>query len=197
LEPSPEADVYSLTAQDEALIVEEEVQMLKASAKLNRVFESCKEDTLSPKVTELVRLAATLASPDAARSGASALKRATAARVSEAELACAACASACVAGPAAQAVYVKALKMTAKQPFAKVSPDALDKKTTHLVPLAACLASRCACAAGHIVEARRAGATEQELARVGCLAACACGLSAKWSFAEALQCAGSAQQCAC
>ena len=28
--------------------------MLKASAKVNRVFETCKEDTLSPKVTELV-----------------------------------------------------------------------------------------------------------------------------------------------
>lgn len=171
--------------------------MLKASAKLNRVFESCKEDTLSPKATELVRLAATLAGPDAARSGASALKRATAARASEDELLCAACASACVAGPAAQAVYAKSLKTTAKRPFARVKPDALDKKTLHLVHLAACLASRCACAAGHIVEARRAGATEQELARVGCLAACVSGFSAKWSFAEALQCAEAKQQCAC
>lgn len=171
--------------------------MLKASSKLNRVFEACKEDTLSPKVTELVRLAATLASPDAARSGASALKRATAAHVSEDELACAACASACVAGPTAQAIYVKSLKTTAKQPFARVKRDALDKKTLHLVDLAACLASHCACAAGHIVEARRAGATEQELARVGCLAACACGLSTKWSFAESLQCAEGSQQCAC
>jgi len=65
------------------------------------------------------------------------------------------------------------------------------------VHLAACLTSHCACAAGHIVEARRVGATEQELARVGCLAACACGLSAKWRFAEALQCAAAQHQCAC
>ena len=171
--------------------------MLKASSKLNRIFEACEEDTLSPKVTELVRLAAQLASPDAARSGASALKRATAAGVSTDELACAACASACVAGPAVEAVYAKSLKTRSKTPFAKVRPDAFDKKTLHLVYLSACLASRCACAAGHIVEARRAGVTEQQLARVGCLAACACGLSAKWSFAEALQCAEGAQQCAC
>ena len=171
--------------------------MLKASAKLNRVFEACSENTLTPKTTELVRLAAHLASPDAARSGANALKRATAAGASADELACAACASACVAGPAAQAVFTKSLKTTAKQPFARVRPDALDKKTLHLVHLAACLSSRCACAAGHIVEARRAGANDKELARVGCLAACVNGLSAKWSFAEALQCAEAKQQCAC
>src|SRR5689334_2025506 len=133
--------------------------MLTASSKLNQVFEGCRENTLSPKDTELVRLAAHLASPDVARSGASALKRAVAAGVSADELLCAACASACAAGPAVEAVYVKSLKTTTKRPFANVRQDALDGKRLRLVHLAACLASHCACAAGHIVEARRVGVT--------------------------------------
>lgn len=46
--------------------------MLQASQPLNRIFEACSEDTYSPKVTELIRLAAILAGTDAARSGAGA-----------------------------------------------------------------------------------------------------------------------------
>lgn len=171
--------------------------MLKATPQLNRIFATCKENTLSPKATELVRLAAQLAGRDAARTGAAALRKVRASGASDEEVQCVACLSACTNGPATQSAFGKLLKPAQKNPFARVKADALDKKTTHLVSLAACLASGCECAAGHIVEARKAGAKEAELARVGCLAACVSGLSAKWSFAAALQCAEGSRQCAC
>jgi alkylhydroperoxidase/carboxymuconolactone decarboxylase family protein YurZ len=77
------------------------------------------------------------------------------------------------------------------------STQALDKKTTHLVGLAACLASGCVCAAGHIVEARNAGATDEELARCACIAACVGGMRNKFAFIDALQTAKGCKSCVC
>lgn len=77
------------------------------------------------------------------------------------------------------------------------SSQALDPKTNHLVGLTACLASGCACAAGHIVEARNAGATDEELARCACIAACVGGLRNKYSYIEAFQAAKGCKACVC
>ena len=172
--------------------------MLKATPQLNKIFTTCSEKTLSPKVTELVRFAAHLANCNSSATGAGGShKAATAAGASQDELLCAACLSACAGGPTTQAAFAAVHKTDAAKPFAHVKADALDKKTTHLVSLAACLVSGCECAAGHIVEARLAGAKDEELARAACLAACARGLTAKWRFAAALQCAGAHRACAC
>jgi len=77
------------------------------------------------------------------------------------------------------------------------SSESLDKKTTHLVGLAACLASGCVCARGHIIQARIAGATEEELARCACIASCVAGIRNKFSFLEAVQDVGNCTACAC
>jgi alkylhydroperoxidase/carboxymuconolactone decarboxylase family protein YurZ len=77
------------------------------------------------------------------------------------------------------------------------SDTSLDKKSYHLVSLAACLASSCSCAAGHIVEARNAGATLEELARCACIAACASGLQKKYAFLEALRSVQNCSACDC
>jgi alkylhydroperoxidase/carboxymuconolactone decarboxylase family protein YurZ len=58
----------------------------------------------------------------------------------------------------------------------------LDDRMTHLVGLTACLASGCACASGHIVAARKARATNEELTRCACIAACAAGMQVKYAF---------------
>jgi alkylhydroperoxidase/carboxymuconolactone decarboxylase family protein YurZ len=73
----------------------------------------------------------------------------------------------------------------------------LDEKTTHLVSLAACLATRCACAEGCIVKARNAGASDEEIVRVGCLTACATGLAQKYAFLEAYQAVETVKECVC
>jgi AhpD family alkylhydroperoxidase len=84
--------------------------------------------------------------------------------------------------------------------FRLCTTQSLDKKTNHLVGLASCLATGCACAAGHIIEARNAGATDEELARCACIAACASGLRTKYTFLEAmdrLQNCASPNACVC
>jgi AhpD family alkylhydroperoxidase len=75
--------------------------------------------------------------------------------------------------------------------------DALDKKSYHLVSLAACLVTRCSCAAGHIVEARNAGATLEEIARCACVASCVGGLGNKYFFLESLSSVVDCRACDC
>jgi len=181
--------------------------MLNAAPQLDRIFSTCSESTLTAKVTELVRLSSHLASRNCVETLIRpALENAFKAGASENEVLCAACLGACVGGPAAEAAFVEARRtQSAKsghetasaRPFARVQTEALDERTRHLVGLAACLVTGCECAAGHIVEARQAGANNEELARAACLAACASGLTAKWRFVAALQCAEQHELCAC
>jgi len=170
---------------------------VKASKKLNRIFDTCSADTLPPKTTHLITLAAQLARCDASQARES-LSLAREAGASFEEIRCAACHSACTSGLTSQSAFVSLLGETAgREPFARVQAQALDAKTDHLVALAACLASGCDCAAGHIVEARRAGVSEEELARAACIASCVTGRVSHWRFGAALQCAEGKKACVC
>ncbi len=160
---------------------------LKASKELHAHLNSCTERTLPAKQQHLIALAAHLAKcdQDGARDR---YERAAKAGASPEELYCAACAASCTAGDRVLRGF---------EVGKRVERQALDKQTYHLVSLAACLASGCPCASGHIVEARKAGVKDQELARAACLAACAAGESSQWRYAEALQCAERQSACAC
>jgi alkylhydroperoxidase/carboxymuconolactone decarboxylase family protein YurZ len=179
----------------------------------NDVFGTCKENTLDAKTSEMIRYAVHLVNGNAPGAAQSAQK-AHAAGLSAAQLHRVACLSACSAGIHIQGLNAAALNtvpgFAAPVPAAAPVPPAapvpaaatpiqlqkgafnacsstqLDTKTTHLVALAACLASRCACAQGHILAARAAGASDAELARSACIAACTGGLHSKISFAQQL-----------
>ncbi len=169
---------------------------LVASRKANEIFKTCKPNTLPPKETQLIALAAQLVAGDTDRAR-DTLERAIGSGASREEILCTACAAACTVGKVAQDAYTSLLDRTPKNPFYRVEEQALDKKTTHLVQLAACLAAGCRCAAGHIVEARAAKASEAELARVACITSCVAGRVQHWRFIEALQCAEGKKACAC
>jgi len=152
----------------------EETQMeLKIDRELNNIFHTCNTSSLSPKDTALVTLAAKLASghQGAALGISDSVKKSGA---SVGELARVACLSACTAGPRVGETFASALK-TARlsgasgvikgEKFQGCTMKSLDTKIHHLVSLAACLASGCMCASGHIIQARNAGANQQELAR--------------------------------
>jgi AhpD family alkylhydroperoxidase len=167
----------------------------KMTKALDRVFTTCKESSLSPKVTALVTHAAQLAcgvsmAPEFAKNiGKNA-------GVTAEELHRVACLCACTAGPKVLDNYATLLKsaeiksagikglskLSADRAFQQCTTKTLDAKTTHLVSLAACLASGCSCASGHIVEARNAGATEEEITRAACITACVAGLRTKYNF---------------
>lgn len=170
---------------------------VEASPELNRIFETCTAETLSPRDTHLVALAAQLVRCDTVN----ALKSLALARAAGAtlpQIICAACHSACTVGPSAEAAFISILgEEGTKNPFEAVVVQALDKKIDHLVSLAACLAAGCDCAGGHVVAARTAGASEEELARAACITACVAGEISKWRFGAALQCAQVQKECIC
>jgi len=171
---------------------------VQASPELNRIFETCTEETLSQRDSQLVALAAQLVLCDTVHA-VQTLALARKAGATLAEILCAACHSACVSGPMAEASLVSILgdEKVGREPFSTAVEQALDEKTDHLVSLAACLAAGCDCAAGHIVAARAAGASEAELARAACIATCVAGDINKWRFGAALQCAEGQEACVC
>jgi alkylhydroperoxidase/carboxymuconolactone decarboxylase family protein YurZ len=184
----------------------EDTQMeFKITKELNNIFRTCNTSSLSAKDTALVTLAAKLASghQGAALGITDSVKKSG---VSVGELARVACLSACTAGPRVGETFASALK-TAKlagasgliqgEKFQGCTMKSLDTKIHHLVSLAACLASGCVCAGGHIVQARNAGATQQELARAACIASCVSGLKAKFEFLAHMQNTANCKACAC
>jgi alkylhydroperoxidase/carboxymuconolactone decarboxylase family protein YurZ len=184
----------------------EETQMeLKINKELNDIFRTCNTSSLSAKDTALVTLAAKLASghTGAALGINQSLKTSGA---SVGELARVACLSACTAGPRVGETFASALKkakitgtsgLIKGEKFQGCTMKSLETKTHHLVSLAACLASGCICAGGHIVQARNAGATQEELARTACIAACASGMKAKFDFLAHTQRTANCKACAC
>jgi AhpD family alkylhydroperoxidase len=178
---------------------------LKITKELNEIFSTCKESSLSPKDTALVTLAARLA---AGQQGAklgikSAVKKGGA---SVEELARVACLSACTACSSVGDNFATALNaanisgasnLIVGEKFVGCTMKSLETKTHHLVSLAACLASRCACASGHIIQARNAGATPEQLARTACIAACVSGMKVKYDFLEHMQRTANCRTCAC
>lgn len=178
---------------------------LKITKELNNIFQTCNASSLSAKDTALVTLAAKLASghQGAALGISDSVKKSGA---SVGELARVACLSACTAGPRVGETFASALK-TAKisgatsliqgEKFQGCTMKSLDTKTHHLVSLAACLASGCLCASGHIIQARNAGATPQELTRAACIAACVSGMKAKFDFLAHTQRTVNCRACAC
>ncbi|MGH9962694.1 MAG: carboxymuconolactone decarboxylase family protein [Pyrinomonadaceae bacterium] len=73
------------------------------------------------------------------------------------------------------------------QEFNLCSINSLKGKTALLVDLAACLVAGCECASGIIAQAQTEGATPEEIARVGCIVACSCGLEKQFTFLAALK----------
>jgi alkylhydroperoxidase/carboxymuconolactone decarboxylase family protein YurZ len=185
--------------------MEEDAMEFKMTKELNDIFRTCNTSSLSPKDTALVTFAAKLASghKGAALGISHSVKKAGA---SVGELARVACLSACTAGPKVGETFASALK-TAKLPgssrliqgekFQGCTMKSLDTKTHHLVSLAACLASGCVCASGHIIQARNAGATQLELTRTACIASCVSGMKAKFDFLAHVQRTANCRACAC
>jgi alkylhydroperoxidase/carboxymuconolactone decarboxylase family protein YurZ len=167
---------------------------------LNGIFETCSEKSLNPETSALITLAAQLA-----QGRESTIDFAGHAKYvkDEAKLHRAACLAACTAGPAVGERFEKVLLAgKAKgaenaRKFSACKEETLDKKTHHLVSLAACLASNCECAAGHIIEARNAGATDEELARCACLTACVAGERTKYTFLAQFEAARDCRACDC
>jgi hypothetical protein len=111
------------------------------------VFDRCTENSLDPKTTELV------GNESQARKGFSAAQSAGA---TSAELSRAACLAACSSGPkvtAAHAAIAGKAEFASDERavFAECTDRTLDEKVHHLVSLAVCLVSSCACASGHLV----------------------------------------------
>jgi alkylhydroperoxidase/carboxymuconolactone decarboxylase family protein YurZ len=191
--------------------------VLKMTKELDQVFEAkdCNEKTLTPKITHLVNLAAHLASHNAKAAHRSYTLAGSAGGASVVERHRAACLAACAAGPRVHDTYAgfvpeatkgagatydaaeAAATLTASPFFNLCKEDSLDAKTTHLVSLAACLVTRCACAEGCIVQARNAGATDAELVRVACLTAEAAGMHTKYAFLEAREAVKGVTDCVC
>lgn len=183
---------------------------LKMTKELNNIFSTCAEDSLSPKMTHLVSLATHLAAHN--ETGArDALEFARASGATVEEVYRVGCLCACTAGPRVQDIFLGAMRdakpsvvpqaynldMSVFLSTGICSDNSLDKKTTHLVGLAACLTARCDCAQGHIVEARNAGATDVELARCACIVACTAGLDRKYIYLEALESVKGCKACDC
>lgn len=176
---------------------------LKMTKKLNEVFRTCKESSLSPKDTALVTLAARLAAGQQGDRISDAVKNSGA---SAEELARVACLSACTSCSSVGDNFASVLKaarvsgaskLIVGEKFQGCTAKTLQPKTHHLVSLAACLASRCACAAGHIIQARNAGATPEQLARTACIAACVSGMKVKYDFLAHMQRTAKCRTCAC
>jgi AhpD family alkylhydroperoxidase len=176
---------------------------LKMTKELDRVFSTCKTSSLSPKDTALVTLAARLAAGQQGAKVRAAIKESGASPEELGRVAClAACTSCSSVGDNFASVLRDAKvsgvsKLIAGEKFQGCSMKSLDTKTHHLVSLAACLSSRCACAAGHIIQARNAGATPEELARTACIAACVSGMKVKYDFLAHMQRTANCRTCAC
>lgn len=183
---------------------------LKMTAELNKIFETCKSDTLDPNTSELIALAVHLVT-DHAQGATESARQAHKQGITAEQLHRVACLCACTAGARVQDLHFRATKdipgmagsgvgaalRLEKNAFHACSSKSLDKKTTHLVALAACLASGCECARGHIVEARNAGATAAELARCACIASCIAGLQLKYAFLAHFTSVEHCKACAC
>jgi alkylhydroperoxidase/carboxymuconolactone decarboxylase family protein YurZ len=187
---------------------------LKLTKDLEAIFSTCSESTLSAKTTQLINVAAHLGRENDVGAGDSA-SLAIAQGATLEEVAAVACSAACAGGPQVQDAYFRMARAAeqrnrplvafqisasvAEEPSAHsldasifqsrnlCTADSLDRKTALLVDLAACLVARCDCASGLMVQAQAEGATPQEIARVGCLVACAGGLDKKYVFLTALQ----------
>ena len=181
----------------------------KMTADLDKIFDKCKEDSLDPKTSELIALAVHLVSDNADGATESA-RQAHKQGVTAEQLHRVACLCACTSGIRVHDLHFRATKDLPGMPGSKAasqrleknafhlcSAKSLDKKTTHLVALAACLAADCACARGHIVEARNAGATAAELARCACITSCVGGLRYKYAFIEYLSSVEHCKACVC
>ena len=169
---------------------------LKMTAELDRIFdEVCSEDSLSAKETYLVTLAAQL-SGQRSVSAASALRIAgTVAKTSEIKRVV--CMCACTTGFEVNERVLELGVLQTSEPVNTCTEKSLDERTTHLVGLASCLAAGCACAEGHIVAGRKAGLTEEELARCACIASCVAGRVNKFRFLEARQNVEGCEACVC
>jgi|ERR1700693_492892 len=175
---------------------------LKMTKQLNKVFETCSAKSLPAQTTALVEFAAQLAS---GREGGFNIPKLTREVGSIDKLHRVACLCACTGGAIIGERFMKAVskersegggQLSAKM-FGECSTETLDKKTHHLVSLAACLASGCECASGHIVEARNAGATEEEIVRCACITACVAGIRVKYAFLAHLEETRGCRSCAC
>jgi len=171
----------------------------KMTKKLNGIFDTCSEKSLDPETTALVTFAAQLAN------GQESIDVATLSRSvkDSKKLHRAACLAACTSGQVVGERFERALTAgkikgaKGARKFTACTEETLDKKTHHLVSLAACLASNCECASGHIVQARNAGASDEELARTACLTACVAGERSKYSFLAHLEETRECRSCVC
>ena len=172
----------------------------KMTKKLDTIFTTCSEKSLDPETTALVTFAAQLAHGQDAAIDVATLSRSV---KDSAKLHRAACLAACTSGPAVAERFAKVARAgklkgaTTAAKFSACNDQTLEKKTHHLVSLAACLASACECASGHIVQARNAGATDEELARTACLTACVAGERTKYAFLAHLEEMRECRSCVC
>jgi alkylhydroperoxidase/carboxymuconolactone decarboxylase family protein YurZ len=188
---------------------------LKLTKDRDAIFSTCSESTLPGKTTHLINLAAHLGR-GSDLGACNCIDLAMEHGATFEEVNAVACSVACACGPTAQDTYIKAWRASeeSNRAFARLPSSALgfaadrhthsldesifqshnlctleslDRKTALLVDLAACLVAGCDCASGLIVQAQTEGATPEEIARVGCLVACACGMDKKYTFLTALQ----------
>jgi alkylhydroperoxidase/carboxymuconolactone decarboxylase family protein YurZ len=165
------------------------------------VFDRCTESSLDAKTTELVRFAAQLAAGNesSARRGFSVAQSAGA---TSAELSRAACLAACSGGPKVTATHAAITGKAEyasdeKAVFAECTDRTLDEKVHHLVSLAVCLVSSCACASGHLVRLKELKVDEASINRAACLAACEGGLNVKYTYIEHLRNVEQCSTCVC
>lgn len=169
---------------------------LRMTADLDRVFDGCTEETLSVKDTYLVTLAAQLTRGGyTSPSGTLKLGQVVGAAAEETQRVV--CMCACTVGPEINERVTELSVNQLSEPLRTCTEESLDAKTTHLVGLAACLVAGCACAEGHIVAGRNAGASEEELSRSACIAACVAGSVHKYRFLEARQNVEGCTECVC
>lgn len=165
------------------------------------VFDRCKENSLDPKTTELIRFAAQLAAGNEGHARA-AFSGAQKAGLTAAQLSRAACLAACSCGPKVTATYAALAGKAAhasdeKAVFSECTEKTLDDKTHHLVSLAVCLVSNCACASGHLIRLHELKVDEAIVHRAACLAACEGGLRVKYSYIEHLENVKNCSTCVC
>ena len=127
---------------------------LKMTAELNKIFETCKSDTLDPNTSELIALAVHLVT-DHAQGATESARQAHKQGITAEQLHRVACLCACTAGARVEKYALPrderytgngrvrswSRPTPQKNAFHACSSKSLDKKTTHLVALAACLAS--------------------------------------------------------
>lgn len=165
------------------------------------VFDRCTETSLDPKTTELIRFAAQLAAGNEGHAKA-AFSTAHKVGLTAAELSRAACLAACSGGPKVTATYAALSGQAAHASneavvFAACTDKTLDDKTHHLVSLAVCLVSDCACASGHLIRLNELKVDEASVHRAACLAACEGGLRVKYSYIEHLENVKTCSTCVC